>query len=131
MKNQVTLAETITDRDEAALKHLIDIRLEYLDKPGFRLIFEFAPNEFFKNKTISKTYYYQAEAGYGSEFMYDHAEGDTIDWLPGKNLTIRVEAKKQRNKSMLCCNESSHSPVLGRPPANTNDVARHQTDPCR
>ncbi|KEY66547.1 hypothetical protein S7711_08050 [Stachybotrys chartarum IBT 7711] len=99
MKNQVTLAETITDRDEAALKHLTDIRLEYLDKPGFRLIFEFAPNEFFKNKTISKTYYYQAEAGYGSEFMYDHAEGDTIDWLPGKNLTIRVEAKKQRNKN--------------------------------
>ncbi|KAH7318782.1 hypothetical protein B0I35DRAFT_479256 [Stachybotrys elegans] len=99
MKNQVTLAETITDRDEAALKHLTDIRLEYLDKPGFRLIFEFAPNEFFTNKTISKTYFYQAETGYGSEFMYDHAEGDNIEWLPGKNLTVRVEAKKQRNKN--------------------------------
>lgn len=99
MKNQITLAEMITDRDEAALKHLVDIRLEYLDKPGFRLIFEFAPNEFFNNKTISKTYYYQTEAGYGGEFIYDHAEGDAIDWLPGKNLTVRVEAKKQRNKS--------------------------------
>ncbi|KAI9158815.1 putative nucleosome assembly protein [Paramyrothecium foliicola] len=99
MKNQITLAEMITDRDEAALKHLVDIRLEYLDKPGFRLIFEFAPNEFFNNKTISKTYYYQTEAGYGGEFIYDHAEGDSIDWLPGKNLTVRVEAKKQRNKN--------------------------------
>ena len=99
MKNQITLAEMITDRDEAALKHLVDIRLEYLDKPGFRLIFEFAPNEFFNNKTISKTYYYQTEAGYGGEFIYDHAEGDAIDWLPGKNLTVRVEAKKQRNKN--------------------------------
>lgn len=99
MKNQITLAEMITDRDEAALKHLVDIRLEYLDKPGFRLIFEFAPNEFFSNKTISKTYYYQTEAGYGGEFIYDHAEGDAIEWLPGKNLTVRVEAKKQRNKN--------------------------------
>jgi nucleosome assembly protein 1-like 1 len=99
MKNQITLAEMITDRDEAALKHLIDIRLEYLDKPGFRLIFEFAPNEFFSNKTISKTYFYQTEAGYGGEFIYDHAEGDNIEWLPGKNLTVRIEAKKQRNKN--------------------------------
>ena len=45
MKNQISLAEMITDRDEAALKHLIDVRMEYLDKPGFRLIFEFAANE--------------------------------------------------------------------------------------
>jgi nucleosome assembly protein 1-like 1 len=107
MKNQITLAEMITDRDEAALKHLVDIRLEYLDKPGFRLIFEFAPNEFFNNKTVSKTYYYQTEAGYGGEFIYDHAEGDAIDWLPGKNLTVRVEAKKQRNKSMFLASPPS------------------------
>lgn len=100
MKNQVTLAEMITDRDEAALKHLIDVRMEYLDKPGFRLIFEFASNDFFSNKIITKTYYYQNESGYGGDFIYDHAEGDKIEWLPGKDLTVRVEAKKQRNKSM-------------------------------
>lgn len=101
MKNQVSLAEMITDRDEAALKHLTDIRMEYLDKPGFRLIFEFAPNEFFSNKTITKTYFYQAESGYGGDFIYDHAEGDEIQWLPGKDLTVRIESKKQRNKSEL------------------------------
>lgn len=99
MKNQITLAEMITDRDEAALKHLTDVRMEYLDKPGFRLIFEFAPNEFFSNKSITKTYYYQNESGYGGDFIYDHAEGDKIEWLPNKDLTVRVEAKKQRNKS--------------------------------
>lgn len=99
MKNQITLAEMITDRDEAALKHLVDVRMEYLDKPGFRLIFEFAPNEFFSNKTVTKTYYYQNESGYGGDFIYDHAEGDKIEWLPGKDLTVRVEAKKQRNKN--------------------------------
>lgn len=99
MKNQVSLAEMITDRDEGALKHLTDIRMEYLDKPGFRLIFEFAENEFFTNKTISKTYFYQNESGYGGDFIYDHAEGDKIDWKTDKDLTVRIEQKKQRNKN--------------------------------
>lgn len=99
MKNQVSLAEMITDRDEAALKHLTDVQMEYLDKPGFRLIFEFAENEFFTNKTISKTYFYQTESGYGGDFIYDHAEGEKINWKPGKDLTVRIESKKQRNKN--------------------------------
>jgi len=99
MKNQMSLAEMITDRDEEALRSLTDVRMEYLDRPGFRLIFEFADNEFFTNKTISKTYYYQEESGYGGDFIYDHAEGDKIDWKAGKDLTVRIESKKQRNKN--------------------------------
>ena len=99
MKNS-SLAETITDRDEEALKHLTDIRMEYLDRPGFRLIFEFADNDFFTNKLVTKTYFYQEENGYGGDFIYDHAEGDKIDWKAGKDLTVKVESKKQRNKSM-------------------------------
>ena len=101
MKNQISLAELITTRDEEVLRSLTDIRMEYLDRPGFRLIFEFAPNDFFTNKTISKTYFYREESGYGGDFIYDHAEGDKIDWKAGKDLTVRVESKKQRNKSML------------------------------
>jgi len=99
MKNQVSLAEMITDRDEEALKFLTDIRMEYLEKPGFKLIFEFSENPFFSNKTISKTYFYQEENGYGGDFIYDHAEGDKIEWKPGKDLTVRIESKKQRNKN--------------------------------
>ncbi len=99
MKNQVSLAEMITDRDEGALKSLIDIRMEYLDKPGFRLIFEFAENDYFTNKTVTKTYYYQNESGYGGDFIYDHADGDKIEWKAGQDLTVRIEQKKQRNKS--------------------------------
>ncbi|KAF1985979.1 nucleosome assembly protein-like protein [Aulographum hederae CBS 113979] len=98
MKNS-SLAEMITDRDEAALKSLTDIRMEYLDRPGFRLMFEFAENEHFNNKVITKTYFYQEENGYGGDFIYDHAEGDKIDWKSGKDLTVRVESKKQRNKN--------------------------------
>ncbi len=101
MKNQISLAEMITDRDEGALRSLTDIRMEYLDKPGFRLLFDFAENEFFTNKTLTKTYFYQNESGYGGDFIYDHAEGDKINWKEGKDLTVRIESKKQRNKSKL------------------------------
>ncbi len=101
IKNQISLAELITDRDEAALRYLIDVRMEYLERPGFRLIFEFAENDYFFNETITKTYFYQEESGYGGEFIYDHAEGDKIDWKSGKDLTVRTESKKQRNKSKL------------------------------
>jgi len=73
--------------------------VEYLDRPGFKLIFEFSPNDFFSNKTLSKTYFYREENGYGGDFIYDHAEGETIDWKPNKDLTVRVESKKQRNKN--------------------------------
>ncbi|PYH30528.1 histone chaperone NAP1 [Aspergillus neoniger CBS 115656] len=99
MKNQISLAEMITERDEEALKHLVDIRMEYLDRPGFRLIFEFSENAYFTNKTISKTYYYKEENGYGGDFIYDHAEGTKIDWKAEKDLTVRIESKKQRNKN--------------------------------
>lgn len=99
MKNSISLAELITARDEEALRSLTDIRMEYLDRPGFKLVFEFAPNDFLSNKTISKTYFYREENGYGGDFIYDHAEGDKIDWKAGKDLTVRVESKKQRNKS--------------------------------
>ncbi|KEF61758.1 nucleosome assembly protein 1-like 1 [Exophiala aquamarina CBS 119918] len=99
IKNQISLAELITDRDEEALRSLTDIRMEYLDRPGFRLIFEFAPNDLFTNKSISKTYFYREESGYGGDFIYDHAEGEKIDWKAGKDLTVRIESKKQRNKN--------------------------------
>jgi nucleosome assembly protein 1-like 1 len=109
MKNQISLAEMITDRDEGALKHLTDIRMEYLDRPGFRLIFAFEENEYFTNKAITKTYFYQEENGYGGDFIYDHAEGDKIEWKDGKDLTVRVESKKQRNKSMYSFNYAARS----------------------
>ena len=126
MKNQISLAEMITERDEEALKHLTDIRMEYLDRPGFRLIFEFSENEFFTNKTISKTYYYKDENGYGGDFIYDHAEGSKIEWKADQDLTLRLESKKQRNKSMCNPSHVSHSrrayPIL-------TIFTRHQADP--
>ena len=101
LKNLYTISETITDRDEACLKHLIDIRMAYLEKPGFRLDFEFEENPFFTDRILTKTYYYQDEPGYGGDFVYDHAEGTSINWKEGKALNLVTETKKQKHKGAL------------------------------
>lgn len=96
----VPLANTlITDRDFDVLDALIDIRMEYLDTPGYKLVFEFEENDFFTNKTLTKTYYYQKELGYTGEFVYERSEGCEVDWKSvDVNVTVEVEQRKQRNK---------------------------------
>jgi nucleosome assembly protein 1-like 1 len=101
LRNHVGTSDIITDRDAAALKHLVDIRVTYTaPKPGFKLTFLFTPNEFFENVELEKTYYYQEEVGYSGDFLYDRAIGTIVQWKEDKDLTKEFEIKKQRNKSM-------------------------------
>lgn len=107
LRNHIGLADLITERDEGALKHLLDIRLSYLNenekeyegKPGFKITFIFSPNEFFENETLDKSYLYQDEVGYSGDFVYYKAIGTDIKWKEDKDLTKEYEIKKQRNKS--------------------------------
>lgn len=113
LKNHPQIGETITDQDEEVLRQLVDIRMSYMEKPGFKLEFEFADNDYFTDKILTKTYYYQEHAQ-GGDFVYDHAEGAKINWKEGKDLTVTVETKKQRHKGMYyTCpsgiNEANHS----------------------
>ncbi|KAL2914490.1 histone chaperone [Polyrhizophydium stewartii] len=100
LKNLPYISNTITEDDEPALAHLVDIKLEYLEKPGFKLTFYFTENEFFTNKTLTKTYFLEEaeDPSYG-DVVFDHAEGTTIDWKEGKDLSTTVEIKKQRHKA--------------------------------
>ncbi|KAH9974508.1 hypothetical protein BJV74DRAFT_782407 [Russula compacta] len=103
LRNHVGLSELITDRDAAALKYLIDLRIEYLPssepKPGFKLLFEFSSNDYFDNDLLVKTYVYREEVGYSGDFVYDRAIGTDIKWKDEKDLTKEFEIKKQRNKN--------------------------------
>lgn len=112
LRNHLGLSEIITDRDTQALKHLVDVRLEYLTegvgtdtetmgKPGFKVLFVFENNDFFENNILEKTYLYQEEVGYSGDFVYDRAIGTTIRWKEDKDLTKEFEIKKQRNKSTI------------------------------
>lgn len=99
LKNLPQVSDMITDRDDDVLQYLSDVRLKYLDVPGFALEFEFSDNEFFTNKVLKKTYFYIEDPGFSGDFIYDHAEGDEIKWTsPDKNVTVKIEKRKQRNK---------------------------------
>ncbi|SJX62200.1 probable nucleosome assembly protein I [Sporisorium reilianum f. sp. reilianum] len=102
LKNHIALSELITERDEEALRALVDVRMSYLaDQAGFKLEFEFdaAKNDYFSNAILTKTYYYQDEVGFSGDLVYDHAEGCKIEWKEDKDLTHKIETKKQRNKN--------------------------------
>jgi nucleosome assembly protein 1-like 1 len=117
LRNHVAISETITDRDEEVsgkgihwinhsfqvLKKLENVRLSYPegDRPGFKLHFTFGKNEFFDDAELTKTYFYQEQVGYGGDFVYDKAIGHDIKWKEDKDLTKKVEIKKQRNKCEL------------------------------
>ncbi|WEJ96329.1 histone chaperone [Yamadazyma tenuis] len=100
LENLTPVSETITDRDSEVLEFLKNIKMEYLETPGFKLIFEFDTNPFFDNKQLTKSYHYQAELGYSGDFVYDHADGCVINWKSKEqNVTINIERRKQRNKT--------------------------------
>lgn len=102
LKNHVALSELIEEQDEEALKALVDVRMSYLNEAsGFKLefVFDTSKNEFFSDEILTKTYFYQDGVGYSGDLVYDHAEGCEIHWKEGKDLTHKVETKKQRNKN--------------------------------
>ncbi|KAF8708335.1 nucleosome assembly protein (NAP) family, partial [Rhizoctonia solani] len=101
LRNHDGLSDLITEKDEAALEYLTDIRLVYLSEatPGFKLIFDFAPNPYFENETLEKSYHYQDELGDTGDYIYDRAVGSEIKWKEDKDLTKAIEIKKQRNKT--------------------------------
>lgn len=45
---------------------------------------------------LTKKYTFVEEDG---ELIFENAEGTQIQWLPGKNLTVKMVTKKQRHKS--------------------------------
>ncbi|CAM6039278.1 unnamed protein product [Sphagnum compactum] len=93
MKTNEILAMQITERDEAALKYLKDIKWNNLDdNKGFLLEFYFDTNPYFKNPMLSKTYHMIED----DEPILERAVGTEIEWIPGKNLTTKVLKKKPK-----------------------------------
>lgn len=100
IRKNSTTADMITPEDEAALTLLKDVRLEYLDRPGFRLVFDFAANDWFENETLSKTFFYtRNEEDYTGGLVNGSSVGEDIRWKEGKDLTTTViKTKRKRGK---------------------------------
>ncbi|PAN28895.1 hypothetical protein PAHAL_5G184600 [Panicum hallii] len=96
MKNNEILAEEIQKRDEEALKYLKNIEWCRIDDPkGFKIVFSFDANPFFKNSVLTKTYHMIDE----DDPILEKAIGTEIEWYPGKCLTKRVLQKKPKKGS--------------------------------
>lgn len=82
------------DHDAESLHALVDIRYNNVDMRTFQLIFEFAENDFFTNKTLTLTYTPPDEEA-GDEV--GALSGTEIEWKEGKKLTATTVTKKQRS----------------------------------
>ncbi|KAF8096610.1 hypothetical protein N665_0305s0032 [Sinapis alba] len=98
MKTNEMLANEITERDEGALKYLIDIRYCRVENNSrnFKLEFLFDPNPYFKNSVLSKTYHVTDDDDDGP--VLEKVIGTDIEWCPGKCLTHKVVVKKKPKK---------------------------------
>jgi len=93
MKAETAVALNIMPKDESALKLLRDVTCSTLQEAkgvGFCLQFYFAPNKFFSNHILAKTYYL---SGSDTEPILERAEGTDIRWKPGMNLTVVVQPR--------------------------------------
>lgn len=100
LKHDDSFGEMITERDEEALKYLINIISKPVeDHPeSFVLEFHFESNPFFEDKVLTKTYYTNRDERIG-EIMYDHVDCSEIHWKPGKNLTVKKVTKQKGGRS--------------------------------
>jgi len=95
MKAETAVAVNVTPKDEPALKSLRDITCSTLQESkgiGFCLQFYFAPNKYFSNHILSKSYHM---SGSDTEPILERAEGTDIRWKPGMNLTVKQPAVKK------------------------------------
>jgi nucleosome assembly protein 1-like 1 len=93
MQNNGLLRDFIEEHDEEALAALRDVSVTFLDgMEGFRLDFAFGPNAFFSNAVLSKTI--KLPNLFSGDDEIGDIKGSEIEWLPGKNLTVKTVKKK-------------------------------------
>jgi len=105
-KNVEMLAEMVQEADEPVLEKLKDITVTFTESNpmGFTLYFHFDKNEFFTNPVLTKHYEMKCEPQEDDPFAFEGPEifkctGCTVDWVKGKNLTVKQVKKKQKHKS--------------------------------
>ncbi|XP_059168530.1 nucleosome assembly protein 1-like 1 isoform X2 [Physella acuta] len=104
-KNVDMLSEMVQEHDEPILTHLQDIKVIIHDKDpvGFTLEFHFEPNEYFTDPVLIKHYEMRYEPDPQDPFSYEGPEiikctGCNINWIKGKNVTVKQIKKKQKHK---------------------------------
>lgn len=98
LQRHVIINDMITEKDAAVLKYVTDISCASLAAPanGFTVRFEFAPNDFFKNTFLSKTFHLKEIF---DELTVERVEGTKVEWTSkDKDTTVEIVTKKQKAK---------------------------------
>jgi len=102
LKNCGATKTTIEEHDEPVLEYLTDIAWQALeDNEGFKLTFHFAPNPYFSNGVLTKSYpiknMFDPMNNY--DFQWKLVQGSEIEWAAGKDVTVeRVKGKRRGGK---------------------------------
>lgn len=82
------------EKDKEILKFLDSVELETsADTQVFTLTFHFRQNEYFTNKELSKKFIIEDNADFPKSTI-----GTPIEWNDGKDVTVKMIEKKQKNK---------------------------------
>jgi len=99
------IREIIYDVDIPVLRSLRNVTEEALpddsglDQAGFRLIFTFTPNKYFKNETIVKEYHTKELSPYNQEIeVVETIILEPIEWKDGQDITVETKKKKKKGK---------------------------------
>lgn len=95
MGNHPAISGLIRFYDLDALGYLTNIRLEHVEHPerGFQLLFDFAENEFFTNRTLSKMYTYVGDDNAG--LFYGEVIGDTVLWKSRREIPPELQGQSE------------------------------------
>jgi len=104
-RNCDIVGENLQEHDEPILSHLQDIKVIHRENPmGFTIEFYFSENEYFTDRVLTKSYEMKCALDPEDPLSFEGAEiykcaGCTINWKPGKNVTVKTVQKKQKNKN--------------------------------
>ena len=83
----------INEKDKKILDNLKDICFIPLDYPSFKIEFRFEPNDYMKETTLIKAYYFVEN----EKDILKKVEGCEINWTDNeKNPTIKITTKKKK-----------------------------------
>ena len=83
----------VNEKDKKVLENLDDICFIPLDYPSFKIEFRFKPNDYMKETTLIKSYYFVEN----EKDVIKKVEGCEINWTDNdKNPTIKITTKKKK-----------------------------------
>ena len=94
MKNNSIISTYLRDPDLPILNFVTDIYSERMKGNSFKIIFKFAPNEYFIDEVLTKTIIIDKN----DNQICKETIGSQIHWRDGKNVTVKL-VKKKKNKS--------------------------------